>query len=397
MKNFVYLAPTKMIFGRDTQHKVGEVIKEYGFKKILLHYGKESIKKIGLYDEVVNSLKQADINYVELGGVEPNPKLSLVEEGVKLCKENNVELILAVGGGSVIDSAKLIAIGALTDIEPWKFSIKEAVPKKALPVGTILTISAAGSEMSNSCVITNEDGWFKRAFVSDFNRPLFSICNPCLTFTVSPYQTACGIVDIMMHTIERYFTTSEPVMITDELATGLLRTVIAAGKKAIKNPEDYDARANLMWAGSVSHNGLTAAGTDFMMICHQFEHELSGRFDCVAHGAGLAVLFPAWAKYIYKYNVKRFTDFAVKVWNVEKNFGTDEEIALEGIKRCEDFFKSINMPITLSELGINVTDEDIEVMSDKCINYGKRTLPDYIELTKKEIVDIFKLAKGESK
>jgi len=396
MKNFVYLAPTKMIFGKDTEYQVGDIIKEYGFKKILLHYGKESIKKIGLYDKVIDSLNSAGISYVELGGVEPNPKLALVEEGVRICKENSVELILAVGGGSVIDSAKLIAIGALTDIEPWKFSIKEATPEKALPVGTILTISAAGSEMSNSCVITNEDGWFKRAFVSDFNRPLFSICNPCLTYSVSPYQTACGIVDIMMHTIERYFTTSEPVMLTDELATGVLRTVIAAGKKAMEDPCDYEARANLMWSSSVSHNGLTAAGTDFMMICHQFEHELSGRFDSVAHGAGLAVLFPAWAKYIYKYNVKRFSDFAVKVWQVPDNFGNEEEKALEGIKRCEDFFKLINMPTTLSELGIDVSEEDIEVMSDKCTNYGERTLPDYIPLTKKEIIEIFNLAKGDN-
>ena len=393
MENFEFYAPTRMIFGKDSHLKVGDIIKGYGFKKILLHYGKGSVKKSGLYDEVVNSLKTAKIDYVDFGGVEPNPKLSLVKKGVELCKKNSVEMVLAVGGGSVIDSAKLIAIAALSQHDPWKFVVREAPIEKALPIGTILTISASGSEMSNSCVITNEDGWLKRGFGSDFNRPLFSICNPCLTFTVSPYQTACGIVDIMMHTIERYFTTSTPVMITDEIAEGLLRTVIKSGEAAMKNPCDYDARANLMWAGSVSHNGITGAGTAFMMICHQLEHELSGRFDSVSHGAGLSVIFPAWAKYIYKHNVKRFYDFAVKVWGVPEDFGNTEEIALKGILKCEKYFSSIGMPVRLSELGIDVTGEDIDIMSEKCTNYGKRTLPDYIELGKNEISEIFKIAK----
>lgn len=392
MDNFEYYAPTRMIFGKDTHLKVGDIIRQYGFKKILFHYGRDSIKKSGLYNEVVNSLESAGIEYIDFGGAEPNPKLSLVEKGITVCRENNVEMVLAVGGGSVIDSSKLIAIGALSDVEPWKYSVKEAIPQKALPVGTILTLAASGSEMSNSCVITNEDGWLKRGFSSDFNRPLFSICNPCLTYTVNPYQTACGIVDIMMHTIERYFTTSEPVMLTDEIAEGLLRSVISAGKKVMENPCDYDARANLMWAGSVSHNGITGAGTDFMMICHQLEHELSGRFDCVAHGAGLAVIFPAWAKYIYKHNVKRFVKFAVKVWGVSPESGSDEEIAFEGISRCEKFFVSLDMPVRLCGLGINVTQEDIDIMSEKCTNYGKRALPDYVELKKAEIADIFKIA-----
>ena len=393
MDNFEFYAPTKMIFGKDTHLKIGDIIKEYGFKKILLHYGKSSVKENGLYDEVVNSLDSAKIEYVELGGVEPNPKLSMVKKGVELCKENNVQMVLAVGGGSVIDSAKLISIASLSDDDPWNFVVGKTKIKKALPVGTILTLSASGSEMSNSCVITNEDGWLKRGFGTEFNRPLFSICNPCLTYSVNKYQTACGIVDIMMHTIERYFTTSTPVMLTDEIAEGLLRTVISAGKVAMENPCDYEARASLMWAGSVSHNGMTGAGTAFMMVCHQLEHELSGRFDSVSHGAGLSVIFPAWAKFIYKHNVKRFSKFAINVWGVPSDFGSDEDVALEGISRCEKYFLSLGMPVRLSELGIDVTDEDIDIMSEKCTNFGKRILPDYIELREKEIAEIFKIAR----
>jgi len=392
MQNFEFYTPTRMIFGKDTHKSVGEVIKGYGFKKILLHYGKSSVKKTGLYDEVVKSLKDSKIEFKELGGVEPNPKLSMVKEGVKTAKEYGAELILAVGGGSVIDSSKLIAAGALYDGDPWDFPSKKAVPQKALPVGTILTLSASGSEMSNSCVITNEDGWLKRGYGTDFNRPLFSICNPCLTYTVSPYQTACGIVDIMMHTLERYFTPGEPFMITDEMAEGVLRATIKAGRAAMDNPGDYEARANLMWAGSLSHNNLTGAGTPFLMGCHQLEHELSGMYDSVAHGAGLAVIYPAWAKYVYKYNPSRFKQLAVNVWGISPEGRGDEEVALMGIKASEDFFASIGMPVRLCELGIDVTEEAISEMADKCTFFGGRTLPDYTELGKKEIIEIFKLA-----
>ena len=392
MQNFEFYTPTKMIFGKDTHKNVGKIIKDYGFSRILLHYGKSSVKKSGLYDEVTASLKDAGIEYAELGGVEPNPKLSLACEGVKLAKEFGAELVLAVGGGSVIDSAKLIAIGALYEGDPWDFPSKNAIPPKTDTVTTILTLSASGSEMSSSCVITNEDGWLKRGFGTDFNRPLFSICNPCLTYSVSPYQTACGIVDIMMHTLERYFTPSEPFDITDEMAEGVLRATIKAGKAAMANPEDYDARANLMWAGSLSHNNLTGAGTTFLMGCHQLEHELSGMFDNVSHGAGLAVIYPAWAKYVYKYQVQRFKKLAVSVWGICPNGMSDEEIALQGIKASEDFFASIGMPVRLGQLDIDITDEAIEEMAEKCTFFGTRTLPDYIELGKQEIIDIFKLA-----
>lgn len=392
MQNFEFYTPTKMIFGKDTHKNVGKVIKGYGFSKILLHYGKNSIVKSGLYAEITASLEESGIEYAQLGGVEPNPKLSMVKKGIDIVRESGAELVLAVGGGSVIDSAKLIASGALYDGDPWDFPSKKAVPQKALPVGTVLTLSASGSEMSNSCVITNEDGWLKRGFGTDFNRPLFSICNPCLTYTVSPYQTACGIVDIMMHTLERYFTPGEPFMITDEMAEGVLRATIKAGKAAMANPEDYEARANLMWAGSLSHNNLTGVGTTFIMGCHQLEHELSGMFDNVSHGAGLAVIYPAWAKYVCKFNPSRFRQLAVNVWGITPNGKTDEEMALEGIKASEEFFKSIGMPVRLTELDIDITDDAIEEMSEKCTFFGTRTLGDYTELGKKEISDIFRLA-----
>lgn len=392
MQNFVFHTPTKVIFGKDTHTKVGEIIKEYGFKKILLHYGKNSIKDTGLYDEITKSLKDSNIEYVCLGGVEPNPKISLIREGVRIAKDQKVELVLAVGGGSVIDSAKLIAAGALYDGDPWDFPMRKSIVKKALPVGTVLTISASGSEMSQSSVITNEEMAIKRGYGSPFNRPLFSICNPCLTYTVSPYQTACGIVDIMMHTLERYFATSEPFMITDQMAEGVLRTVIKYGKKALSNPCDYEARANLMWASSLSHNDLTGAGNSFLLICHQLEHELSGMFDCVSHGAGLSVIYPAWAKYIYKYKPDRFADLAVNVWGADPYNKTIDEIALLGIEKTEKYFKSINMPTRLKDFDIEITDEIIEEMSEKCTYYGERTLPDYIPLGKKEIAEIFNLA-----
>ncbi len=392
MQNFEFHAPTRIIFGKDTHKRVGEIIREYGFDKILLHYGKGSIKESGLYDEVVCSLGDAGIDFVELGGAEPNPKLSLVRKGVERAKKHKSQLVLAVGGGSVIDSAKLIAHGAVSDCDPWEFNARTKIPETALPVATILTLAASGSEMSASCVITNDETKLKRGFGSRFNRPLFSICNPCLTYSVSPYQTACGIVDILMHTLERFFTVSEPFMITDQMAYGVIKTVIEAGKKALENPCDYNARANLMWAGSLSHNDLTGAGTDFFMGCHQLEHELSGMFDCVAHGAGLAIVYPAWAKYMYKHNPRRFADLAVNALGVDDIGKTAEEVALEGIEFLEDYFRSIEMPVRLSELGLDITQEDIENMSEKCTFFGKRTLKDYISLGKEEITEIFKIS-----
>lgn len=397
MVDFEFHSPTKIFFGKDAHLKTADIIKGYGFNKIMLHYGKGSVIKSGLYAELTGQLEKAGIEYVDFGGAEPNPKLSLVKKGAEVCRENGVRMILAVGGGSVIDSAKLISIGAVNEGDPWQYSLKEKIAEKSLPVGTVLTISASGSEMSDSCVITNELSNDKRGFSSEQNRPLFSICNPCLTYTVNKYQTACGIVDIMMHTLERFFAVSEPLAITDSISKGLLKTVIEYGRRALDNPCDYEARANLMWAGSISHNGLTGLSSSYVMICHQLEHELSGRFDSVAHGAGLSVIFTAWARYVYKYRPQRFAELAEEVWGVERDGLTDEELALRGIDAAEEYFKSIGMPVRLDELGINADENDIDIMSEKCTYYGKRVLNDYIELKKKEISEIFRIAGGELK
>ncbi len=388
MKDFVFYTPTNVIFGKDTHTKVGEVVKSYGFTKVLLHYGKGSVKKFGIYDAVVQSLNAAGVSFVELGGVEPNPKLSLVREGVKLCRDNGVQLVLAVGGGSAIDSAKSIAAGAVADCDPWLFNSRQAEPAAALPVGVVLTLSASGSEMSQSCVITNDEIGLKRGYNSPYNRPLFAICNPELTYTVDAYQTACGVVDIMMHTLERYFGDYPPTELTDNIAEGLLKAVINAGRAAMQNPRDYDARATLMWAGSLSHNELTGAGRNFFFVCHQLEHEISGFYDNVAHAAGLSVAFPAWAKYVYRYNTLRFAQYAKNVWGISGD--NDEQLALEGISRTEQFFRELHMPTTMRELGI--PESAFEPMAESCTNQGKRKLPSYIELDKAEIVDIFKLA-----
>lgn len=392
MLNFEFHTPTKIYFGRDTHKNIGAIIKNYGFKKILLHYGTGSIKKNNIYYDVVNSLKDSDISYIELGGVQPNPKVCLVREGAKICKKENIEMVLAVGGGSVIDSSKLIAVAALTDTDAWEFPAKRQTAKAALPIGTVLTISASGSEMSSSAVITNEEEMLKRGFNSDFNRPLFSVLNPKLTYTVDKFQTGCGIVDIMMHTLERYFSKNKNTDLTDRLAEGLLKSVIHAGETAIKEPENYEARATLMWAGSLSHNDLTGAGKDSFFACHQIEHELSGTYDFVAHGAGLSVLFPAWAKYVYKSNIEKFCQYAVRVWDIDMNFDAPHDTALKGISATENYFKSLEMPVKLSQLGI--TDEKFEEMAEKCTHFGKRILPSYLPLGRKEIIDILNLCKA---
>ncbi|MBU5450203.1 iron-containing alcohol dehydrogenase [Acetivibrio sp. MSJd-27] len=389
MNNFTFYTPTKIFFGKGEHRRVGEIIKNYGFHKILLHFGGGSIKKNGLYQEVTESLQQAGISFVPFGGVEPNPKLSLVKKGIELCRRESIEMILAVGGGSVLDSAKVIACGVKCDFDPWAFSLKKKAPKDALKVGTILTLSASGSEMSSSAVITNEEGWLKRGFNSEYNRPLFSICNPELTYTVDKFQTGCGIVDIMMHTLERYFSVTEDTEMTDRIAEGLIKSVIAAGERAIKNPEDYEARAALMWAGSLSHNDLTGAGKEVMMRCHQLEHELSGMYDFVAHGAGLSVIFPAWMKFMYKNRLDKFCQYAVRIWNCELDYAHPEQTALAGIQATEGYFQSIGMPTRLSQLHID--DSKFEEMAEKCTFFGKRVLNDYVTIGKKEMIEIYQL------
>ena len=394
MNNFEYCVPTRVIFGRDTQKRAGELIKEYGFRKVMIHYGGGSVKRSGLLDQVTASLREAGIETVLFGGVQANPTLSKALEGMEICRREGVDFILAVGGGSVIDSAKCIADGAPNpEIDPWKFFMKEAVPPKALPHGNILTLSASGSETSQSCVITNEENGLKRGFNCLAHRPLFAVCNPELTFTVSRFQTGCGTVDILMHTLERYLGgTTKDTALTDRIAEGLMKAVIEAGTAADLNPEDYEARATLMWAGSLSHNDLTGLGREVMMTVHQLEHELSGKYPEVAHGAGLSALFCSWARYVCGDDPMRFAQLAVRVWEVEMNFENPLKTALDGIQRMEDYFKSLNMPVRLTELEADVKEEDFDEMAEKCTNFGRRVLPGIRELGKHEMMDIYRMA-----
>ena len=387
MLDFEYYTPTKVFFGKSKEKEVGKIISQYGYKKIMLQYGKGSIKKNGLYDCIINSLEEYDIEFVEMGGVEPNPKIEFVREAVRIAKREGVELVLAVGGGSVIDAAKYTALGAVTDCDVWDFVVGKQKPTSALAVACVLTIAAAGSEMSWSAVVSDLSLNMKRGLASDLIRPLFAVCNPELTYTVSPYQTACGITDIMAHTMERYFTPCEPTDITDQIAEGILRSVINAARVVMKEPNNYEARANIMWASSLSHNNLTGCGRINSLSVHQLEHAVSGEYDNVAHGAGLAVLFPAWAKYVYTYNIPRFAQFARNVWAV--NEVDDKKAAEMGIESMTEFFKSIGMPSTLREFGINL--DAIDKLTDLCTFNNTRTVNSVIKLGSKEIKDIFKL------
>ena len=365
MFDFKYFAPTKVLFGKNTEDKVAELIKEFGGTKILIHYGGGSVVRSGLLKRVTDKLDAAGISYVTLGGAVPNPHLSLVYEGIELCKKEGVDFLLAVGGGSAIDSAKAIGYGVANEGDVWDFYDYKRKANGCLPLGVILTLAATGSEMSDSSVITKEDGLVKRGYSSDYSRAKFAILNPELTMTLPDYQTACGCTDIMMHTMERYFTNGGNMELTDALAEGLLRTVKKNAIILRDDPQNYDARAEVMWAGSLSHNGLTGCGNDGGdWMTHKLEHELGGLYD-VAHGAGLAAIWGSWARYVYKDCLHRFKRFALNVMDVE-NTGTDEEIALRGIEAMEDFYRSINMPTNLRELGVEATEEDLKLMAHKC-------------------------------
>lgn len=385
MLNFTYYTPTRVFFGKDTEKEVGEIIASYGYKKIMLQYGKSSIKRNGLFDEIMASLAKSGITVVEMGGVEPNPKVDFVRRAAKLARDEQVELILAVGGGSVIDSAKTTALAAKNEADIWDMMMGKATPVAALPVGCVLTLAAAGSEMSASAVLTNTELNMKKGIGTDLNRPLFSICNPELTYTVSPYQTACGIVDIMAHTMERYFTVCPPTDLTDRVAEGILKSVVLAGKTLMRDPRDYEARATMMWASSISHNGLTGCGRENALAVHQLEHAVSGLFDQVAHGAGLAVLFPAWANYVLAHNVPRFAQFARGVFDVKEK--DDLAAAKAGIAAMSAFFTDLGMPSRLSEFGI--PEETIPALADLATFGGKRTVKSYVPLDKEVMTRIF--------
>lgn len=385
MRDFTYYAPTKIFFGKEKHKDIGKIIRGYGFSNIMLMYGMGSIKKNGLYDEVMASLEENGVTVTEMGGVEPNPKLDFVRKAITVAKENKVEMILAVGGGSAIDSAKYTATGAVCDCDVWDFPSRKAVSQNALPVGCILTIAAAGSEMSSSAVITNTELNMKRGFNSDFNRCLFAVCNPELTYTVNSYQTACGVVDIMAHTMERYFMPCDDTFLTDAIAESILKSAIRAGRKLKANPRDYEARADMMWASSLSHNDLTGCGRENALPVHQLEHALSGEFEEIAHGAGLAVLFPAWARYVYKCNTARFAQFARNVWGVAED--DDTAAAEKGIEEMEKFFDFMGMPLTLREFGI--PKESCHRLADLCTFHQTRTVNCYMDLNFQNIKEIF--------
>ena len=365
MFGFNYYTPTKVVFGKDTELKVAELIREFGGKKVLIHYGGGSVIRSGLMKRITDILDNAGISYVMLGGTVPNPRLGLVYEGIELCKKEGVDFLLAVGGGSAIDSAKAIGYGVTNEGDVWDFYDYKRKASACLPLGVILTLAATGSEMSDSSVITKEEGLVKRGYSSDYCRAKFAIMNPELTMTLPDYQTACGCTDIMMHTMERYFTNGGNMEITDSLAEGLVRTVMKNALILVNDPKNYDARAEIMWAGSLSHNGLTGCGNDGGdWMTHRLEHELGGLYD-VAHGAGLAAIWGTWARYVCDECLPRFKKFALNVMNIDPS-GSDKEIALKGIEAMEDFFRKIHMPTNLRELGINPTEEEYVDMAHKC-------------------------------
>lgn len=391
MNDFTFQSRTKIVFGRGVENHVGQEVKEYLGQggRLLLHYGGGSVKQSGLYVRIVNSLKTEGIDFLELGGVKPNPRLILVEEGIKLCRAEGIKFILAVGGGSVIDSAKAIAIGVPYEGKVWDFYERKARPQATLPVGVVLTIAAAGSEASNSSVITNEDGWLKRGLGAEITRPRFALMNPELTFTLPPHQTAAGVADIMAHIMERYFTQVTNVDLTDRLCEATLKTVIYNARIALEEPDNYDARAEIMWAGTIAHNDLLSTGREGDWASHEIEHELSGIYD-VAHGAGLATVFPAWMKYVIKDNIDRFVQFAVRVWNVEYSFEWPERTAWEGIERLIEFFRTIGLPVTLTEL--DVPEDRLEEMAAKCTHSGP--VGNFMKLNKKDVLEILRLARS---
>ena len=393
MFDFKYFTPTKVLFGKNTEDKVADLIQEFGGKKVLIHYGGGSVIRSGLMQKVTDKLDAAGIKYVKLGGAVPNPRLSLVYEGIELCKKEGLDFILALGGGSAIDSAKAIGYGVMNDGDVWDLYDYKKQAKACMPLGVILTLAATGSEMSDSSVITKEEGLVKRGYSSDFCRPRFAILNPELTMTLPDYQTACGCTDIMMHTMERYFTNGGNMELTDSMAEALLRTVKENAKILARDPKNYDARAEVMWAGSLSHNGLTGCGNDGGdWMTHKLEHELGGLYD-VAHGAGLAAIWGSWARYVYKNCLPRFKRYAINVMGIAPNAGSDEEIALKGIEAMGDFYREIKMPTNLRELGVNATDDGLMLMAHKCavgVNGGKGSAR---FLKEEDMLEIYKMSR----
>lgn len=392
MQNFIQYTPTEIIFGKDTELQAGTCVKKWGGSKVLIVYGGGSAVRSGLLERVEKSLSEAGVSYVELGGVQPNPRLSLAEEGVELAVKEKVDFILAVGGGSAIDTAKGISHGAAKpEYKLWDLWMKKEPFGNSLPVGCILTIPAAGSEMSDSAVLTNTGIGKKAGLSTELNRPKFAILNPELAFTLPKYQIACGITDIMMHTMERYFIPESHCQMTDEIAEGLLRTVITNGRKVMKNPCDYDAMSEVMWCGSLSHNGITGLGREKDFSVHKFGHALGAKYD-YAHGATLACVWEAWAKYLYMYDVERFARYAEKVWGVDYD---DKKLAAEeGIRKTVEYFREIGMPVNLREIGVQeITEEELMDLSLDATMNGTVKLAKIKALDVSDVYQIFKNAR----
>lgn len=392
MENFNFINPTRILFGRGMEDAVGEEVARSS-RRILLHYGSGSIKASGLHARIIASLERAGVDWLELGGVEPNPRLSLVRRGIALCREHGLDFVLAVGGGSVIDSAKAIAMGTVDDGDVWDFFAGRREATRALPVGTVLTLPAAGSEASTASVITNEDGWIKRGYNSEVLYPKFSILDPALAFTLPPFQVACGAADILSHLMERYFTNTRHVGFTDRLLEATMKTVIAQAPKVLARPDDYDAWSELMWAGTVAHNNLLNTGRTGDWGSHDIEHELSGIYD-VAHGAGLAVVFPAWMKHVVSHDRARFAQWAVRVWGVELDVFDEEAMARAGIARLEAFFRSIGLGTRLADLGIG--DDRLDEMAAKWTDGGRRTVGNFVVLDTARVRRILEIAAGRA-
>ena len=393
MKDFVYYAPTEVVFGKESEEQVAALVRKYGGHKVLVHSGGQSARKSGLLDKICRLLGEGGLETVLLGGVVPNPRLSLVHAGIDLCRKEGVDFILAVGGGSVIDSAKAIACGVPYEGEVWDFYLGKAEPACYLPVACVLTIPAAGSEMSDSSVITNEDGDYKIGYSNEMSRPKFAIMNPERTYTLPPYQTATGITDMMMHTMERYFSQDDDMDLTDRIAEALLRSMRENAYKVLAAPEDYRARAQVMWGGSLAHNDLTGCGLTGDWATHELEHELSGMFD-VTHGAGLAAIWPSWARYVYKENVSRFVRFAVKVMGVPQDFTDPEGTALKGIAAMERFYHDIGMPVNIRELiGREITETEIQEMVRKCSRNYTVTQGQFKVLRPEDMAEIYRMAR----
>ena len=393
MKDFSFYAPTEVVFGEQSEEQVAALVRKYGGTKVLVHYGGQSAVRSGLLDKVCGLLAADGIEYVKLGGVKPNPRLSLARQGIELCRRESVDFILAVGGGSVIDSAKCIGYGVCMDGDVWDVYVGRAVPVATLPVAAVLTIPAAGSEMSEASVITNEDGDVKLGYSNNISRPKFAIMNPRRTFTLPPYQTAAGVTDIMMHTMERYFNPDGEMTLTDAIAESLMRTMKECVFAVLKNPEDYRNRAQIMWGGSLAHNDVTGNRGLGDWATHQLEHELSGMFD-VTHGAGLAAIWPSWARYVMHENLSRFVRFAVNVMDVPNDFTDPEGTALKGIEAMERFYHAIGMPINIRELiGRDITDEEIREMTRKCSRDYKRQVGSFKVLSADDMQHIYEMAR----